>query len=64
MNAQQADDTSHVTWLVSSETANTAFYNSHGFMVVTQFVIGDDNPTWARLPITVSIVCLQHSEDS
>lgn len=52
----QVDDTFHAAWLKSSDQANTAFYNSHGFMVVTEVVLGDQNPTWTGPPVVITIM--------
>jgi len=43
-------------WLVSSNIANTAFYNSHGFQTIALILLGEDNPDWHAEPIVVSLV--------
>ncbi|KAF9527977.1 hypothetical protein CPB83DRAFT_894698 [Crepidotus variabilis] len=42
-------------WLTSSNVANDAFYNSHGFFSVANDYLGDDNPKWDRKPVKVQI---------
>ncbi|KAI5120671.1 hypothetical protein M0805_006960 [Coniferiporia weirii] len=42
--------------LVSSNIANTLFYESFGFSIVGQVVLGDDNPKWHKPPVVVPIM--------
>ncbi|KAJ3536140.1 hypothetical protein NM688_g6877 [Phlebia brevispora] len=51
----QADEEKRATWLVSSNIANTGFYQSLGFEIKGEIVLGDDNPTW-REPAVVMFV--------
>ncbi|KAF8069256.1 hypothetical protein FPV67DRAFT_1115472 [Lyophyllum atratum] len=51
-----ADRTGHTTWLKSSNLENTAFYNKHGFETIHTMLLGDDNPTWQKKPIPISIM--------
>lgn len=44
------------TWLVSSNVANTGFYEHCGFQTVSTFTLGDGNPTWTRSPVVVTVV--------
>ena len=37
---------------------NTDFYNSHGFVTVGKFLLGDENPEWHEPSVLVSIVCV------
>ncbi|KAH9928733.1 uncharacterized protein B0H18DRAFT_247132 [Fomitopsis serialis] len=52
----KADALGAASWLSSSNVANTAFYESCGFVVVREFAIGDENPTWMEPPIVVRIM--------
>ncbi|KZT73054.1 hypothetical protein DAEQUDRAFT_722157 [Daedalea quercina L-15889] len=52
----KADDLGLASWLVSSNINNTAFYESCGFVTVRQFAVGEDNPTWTKPPVVVSIM--------
>lgn len=51
-----ADAASRPIYLDSSNINNTKFYNSVGFATVATFTIGDDNPTWNKPPIVLSIM--------
>lgn len=44
------------TWLVSSNVANTGFYEHCGFQTVSTFTLGDGNPTWTRSPVVVTVM--------
>ncbi|KAL4242497.1 hypothetical protein ABKN59_011710 [Abortiporus biennis] len=51
-NAQGKD-----IWLVSSNTAmNTGFYTKHGFVTVSNFELGNENPSWKGSPIPIHIM--------
>lgn len=53
----QADKQGRAIWLSNSNVkANTAFYNSLGFVTVHELSIGDENPTWDEPPVKVAIV--------
>ncbi|KAI0796888.1 hypothetical protein C8Q75DRAFT_802560 [Abortiporus biennis] len=54
-NAQGKD-----IWLVSSNTAmNTGFYTKHGFVTVSSFELGNENPSWKGSPIPIHIRTLR-----
>ena len=44
--------------LGSSNIANKAFYESHGFVKVSSFLLGDTNPTWEEPPVEILVVSL------
>lgn len=44
------------TWLISSNVANTGFYEHCGFQTVSTFTLGDGNPTWTKPPVVVTIM--------
>lgn len=52
----QADAQGRGTWLISSNYANAAFYESHGFVPKREVVLGDKNPTWGRPPVVMLLV--------
>ena len=56
---QQADAQGRATSLISSNLANSAFYNSLGLVEKAQIILGDDNPTWIEPPITLLVVRLR-----
>jgi len=58
----KADALGLASWLSSSNIANTAFYESCGFVVVREFAIGDENPTWTKPPIIVRIMVREHQD--
>ncbi|KAF9051762.1 hypothetical protein BJ165DRAFT_1451166 [Panaeolus papilionaceus] len=51
-----ADGLGQKAWLSSSNKDNTKFYNAHGFKTVKEVVVGDDNPTWNKPPIVLSLM--------
>jgi GNAT superfamily N-acetyltransferase len=51
-----ADAQGRAAWLISSNINNTEFYNSHGFMTVGTYVVGDENPEWHEIPVVISIM--------
>ncbi|PCH33455.1 hypothetical protein WOLCODRAFT_147551 [Wolfiporia cocos MD-104 SS10] len=51
-----ADKQNRGVFLTSSNAANTSFYERHGFRTVTQFVVGDENPSWDRPPVVASVM--------
>ncbi|KAI0082437.1 hypothetical protein K474DRAFT_1671116 [Panus rudis PR-1116 ss-1] len=52
----KADARSLETYLWSSNSANTSFYNSVGFWTVAEVAMGKDNPTWDKEPVMVALV--------
>ncbi|KZT73057.1 hypothetical protein DAEQUDRAFT_504632 [Daedalea quercina L-15889] len=52
----KADSLGCASWLLSSNVANTAFYESCGFVGVKEIMIGDDNPTWTQPPFPILIM--------
>lgn len=48
---------SRQTYLTSSNFANTAFYESHGFSRAAAVTMGDDDSTWEGPPFEVLLVC-------
>jgi len=56
MVTSEADAESRATMLVSSNIANTAFYESLGFRTIKEVVVGDDNPTWTEPPVILGIM--------
>ncbi|KAL0947539.1 hypothetical protein HGRIS_013635 [Hohenbuehelia grisea] len=59
-----ADTLGKSTFLESSNIANTAFYESHGFKTVSEAIIGDEEPTWKRPPVVVKIMVREFSPSS
>ncbi|KAI0700764.1 hypothetical protein BC835DRAFT_363837 [Cytidiella melzeri] len=55
MVVDEADAQGRMTWLMSSNIANTGFYNDHGFITKAKIILGQDNPTWDRPPV---VICL------
>ncbi|OCB89551.1 hypothetical protein A7U60_g3243 [Sanghuangporus baumii] len=52
-----ADAEGRSTYLLSSNAAaNTEFYNAHGFFIIAEILIGDDDPTWKGPPIPVPLM--------
>ncbi|GLB42479.1 putative acetyltransferase (GNAT) domain containing protein [Lyophyllum shimeji] len=51
-----ADWAGQSTWLQSSNVANTAFYERHGFETLAIVLLGDENPTWHEKPVVMSIM--------
>lgn len=51
-----ADEQRRSTQLLSSNIANTEFYNSVGFVEKGRFTVGEDDPTWKEDPVTVSLM--------
>ena len=52
----QADSRGRDLWLHSSNVANNPFYQSHGYEIIEEVKVGEDNPTWDREPVVVAIV--------
>ncbi|EPT01386.1 hypothetical protein FOMPIDRAFT_1120624, partial [Fomitopsis schrenkii] len=52
----EADRLGCTSWLLSSNIANTPFYESCGFKGVKEVVMGDNNPTWTKPPFKMLIV--------
>lgn len=44
------------TMVQSSDLHKTEFYKVHGFKSVADVVLGDQNPTWHDVPVTIKIV--------
>ncbi|KAJ3536139.1 hypothetical protein NM688_g6878 [Phlebia brevispora] len=59
----KADEEKRASWLISSNIANTGFYQSLGFEIKGQIVLGDDNPTW-REPAVVMLVMVREYGDN
>ncbi|EJD01582.1 uncharacterized protein FOMMEDRAFT_169673 [Fomitiporia mediterranea MF3/22] len=53
---KMADAESRSTYLLSSNPANTEFYNSHGFFTIAEVFIGVDDPTWHRPPLPIALM--------
>lgn len=51
-----ADAASRPIYLISSNVNNTKFYNSVGFITIATFTLGEDNPTWDKPPVVVSVM--------
>ncbi|KAI0265203.1 hypothetical protein BC834DRAFT_880529 [Gloeopeniophorella convolvens] len=51
-----ADMRAAPTWLLSSNIANTGFYNSVGFQTEVDVVLGDNNPSWHSDPVIVPLM--------
>ncbi|TFK43701.1 hypothetical protein BDQ12DRAFT_191612 [Crucibulum laeve] len=51
-----ADSLLQESYLVSSNIANTEFYNSHGFKTARDILIGDQNPNWRKPPVVVKLM--------
>ncbi|KAG5653455.1 hypothetical protein H0H81_000344, partial [Sphagnurus paluster] len=56
INELEADWAGESTWLQSSNIENTRFYDRHGFQTVETVLIGENNPTWHKKPVPVSIM--------
>lgn len=52
----KADADNRRTWLVSSNVANTWFYEHCGFTTVAEFAVGEGNPTWTKPPVIVRVM--------
>lgn len=39
----------------STDLHNTEFYKAHGFKSVADVVLGDQNPAWHDVPVTIEI---------
>ncbi|KAH9928719.1 uncharacterized protein B0H18DRAFT_246859 [Fomitopsis serialis] len=52
----QADEIRCASWLLSSNVINTPFYESCGFVVVKEVLLGEDNPTWTERPFAILIM--------
>ena len=53
----QADARGMKSYLVSSNIkTNTGFYNNLGYFSAAKVVLGEDNPTWHKEPVTIEIV--------
>ncbi|OCH92167.1 hypothetical protein OBBRIDRAFT_727398, partial [Obba rivulosa] len=52
-----ADTQGRSTWLTSSNIDNTGFYESLGFEAISEFPVGENDPTWDKLPVIVRLVC-------
>ena len=52
----QADERGRDAWVISSNTINTNFYRSLGFVSEAKLVLGEDNPTWDRPPVVCPLV--------
>lgn len=53
---RRADAEGRSSYLISSNTANTEFYNSHGFFTLAETVVGNNNPTWKGPPISMPLM--------
>ena len=53
-----ADEEDRAIFLLSSNIANNDFYNSHGFVAVSDFSLGDNNPTWEKEPVVLTLVSI------
>ncbi|PCH33449.1 hypothetical protein WOLCODRAFT_111854, partial [Wolfiporia cocos MD-104 SS10] len=52
----QADNECRSTWLLSSNVANTKFYERFGFITVGEVSLGESNPTWTDAPIIMPVM--------
>jgi len=50
------DVTNQAIWLCSSNEKNTGFYMSHGYSVIDEAIVGDNNPTWNGPPVPIKIM--------
>lgn len=56
----QADDMKRVTWVQTSNLQNNLpFYERLGFVNVTEYTVGEDDPTWTKGPIKSAILVRQ-----
>ncbi|KAH8118717.1 hypothetical protein DFH11DRAFT_1568845, partial [Phellopilus nigrolimitatus] len=53
-----ADAEGRSTYLLSSNPINTEFYNAHGFFSLAEVLIGENDPTWEKPPISIPLVRL------
>jgi len=51
-----ADVTNQAVWLQSTNERNTNFYISHGYRIVDEAVVGDNNPNWHGAPVIIKIM--------
>lgn len=63
-NSRQADAEGRATHLTSSNMKNVPFYESLGFKIVGEILLGDDDPTHDGPPIHVPLVCNVPTESS
>ncbi|KAI0700762.1 hypothetical protein BC835DRAFT_1411873 [Cytidiella melzeri] len=52
----QADKEERSAWLISSNRANTPFYNSLGFVAQADIILGEDDVTWSEPPVVMSLM--------
>lgn len=52
----QADLMGQATMVQCSDLYKSEFYSAHGFKSVADVVLGDQNPRWHNVPVTVKIV--------
>ena len=45
-------------YLETDTESNVEFYESLGFEVIDEVLLGEHNPTWHEKPVVVSLVCL------
>jgi GNAT superfamily N-acetyltransferase len=58
--ASFADTQDRAIYLLSSNNANTFFYESHGFDTAVEIVLGDNDPTWDKKPFIIKIVSVRN----
>jgi N-acetylglutamate synthase-like GNAT family acetyltransferase len=51
-----ADEEDLAMSLLWSNIANNDFYYSHGFIAIADFSLGDNNPTWEKEPVVLTLV--------
>ncbi|KAH9838324.1 uncharacterized protein C8Q71DRAFT_722536 [Rhodofomes roseus] len=52
----RADELGCASWLMSTDTAYTPFYEALGFVVVKEVLMGEDNPAWTDKPVAIQIM--------
>ncbi|KAJ3576174.1 hypothetical protein NP233_g594 [Leucocoprinus birnbaumii] len=50
------DVTDQAIWLKSTNEKNTGFYLAHGYTVVAEATVGNDNPDWNGAPVIIKIM--------
>ena len=57
----QADEQGRTVYLQSSNIINHGFYTFHGFEVVGQVAIGENDPTWDRPAVVLELVSTDYA---
>ncbi|KAI0086667.1 hypothetical protein BDY19DRAFT_340915 [Irpex rosettiformis] len=59
---ERVDKHGGLSWLMSSNIENTAFYNSLGFITKAEIPLGDSDPDWHGPPVVNSLMIRDVSE--